>query len=283
MQTIHSSRVVGVCSWSLQPSNINDLIRAVEASGLSAIQLALNPLVDGTWPIDQAAGALQAAGIEVRSGMLGFAGEDYTTLESIRLTGGVRPDAAWPANLSRARATAQLATALDLRLVTFHAGFIPHDSRAPGFNVMIDRLDAVAEAFDRQGIQLGLETGQETAGSLLAVLGRLQHKNVGVNFDPANMILYGMGDPVAALRVLAPHIVQIHIKDAIPTTVSSTWGSEVAVGFGSVDWPAFLTTVQQLCPQCDWIIEREAGSQRVDDIRTAHVHLRRLSESGGRS
>jgi sugar phosphate isomerase/epimerase len=90
-----------------------------------------------------------------------------------------------------------------------------------------------------------------------------------VNFDPANMILYGKGNPIAALRVLGPWIRQVHIKDARRTKVPGTWGEEVAAGTGEVDWQAFFATLRELNCKGDFVIEREAGTQRVADIQAA--------------
>jgi L-ribulose-5-phosphate 3-epimerase len=90
-----------------------------------------------------------------------------------------------------------------------------------------------------------------------------------VNFDPANMILYGKGDPIDAMRTLGPWIRQVHLKDAKATSVPGTWGEEVPAGCGEVDWAAFFATLDGLGFAGDICIEREAGSQRVADIRTA--------------
>jgi len=93
--------------------------------------------------------------------------------------------------------------------------------------------------------------------------------NVGVNFDPANMILYDKGDPIEALKVLAPYLKQCHIKDANRTKETGTWGEEVTAGTGQVDWDGFFKTLAALGYQGDFAIEREAGDQRVVDIIAA--------------
>lgn len=199
-------------------------------------------------------------------------GEDYTSLERIRDTGGVRPDEHWDANLDIAIRCAELASDLGLRLVTLHAGFIPEDD-PPLHDRMVERLCRVAEVFNDRGITLGLETGQERADTLLGLLSTISGRvRVGVNFDPANMLLYGMGEPVDSMRLLRDQIVQVHMKDAIVTKTPGTWGEEVPVGQGQVDWDAFFDIVHGLENDVDVIIEREAGTQRVDDIRTARAH-----------
>ena len=201
--------------------------------------------------------------------MFGCVGEDYSTLDSIRITGGIAPDSTWEQNWNNIRTTSALAQRLGLKLVTFHAGFLPHDEKDPNFAKMLRRLAETADVFQAANISLGLETGQETAPVLVQLLQKLKRPNVGVNFDPANMILYDKGDPIAALRALGPWIRQVHIKDARRTKVPGTWGEEVTVGTGEVDWRAFFATLRELNYTGDFVIEREAGNQRVADIRTA--------------
>ena len=123
-------------------------------------------------------------------------------------------------------------------------------------------------------MRVALETGQEQADTLLGVLDELDRPDVGVNFDPANMVLYGMGDPVAALRRLAPRVAQCHIKDAVATETSGTWGAEVPVGEGNVNWPAFFVVLRDAGLICDLMIEREAGGDRPGDIRLAHERVK---------
>jgi len=267
MKTLESR--LAVCSWSLQPANPRDLVAKLKATGIRRVQLALDPLraSPGVW--GETASLFQDSGIVIGSGMFGCVGEDYSTLETIRLTGGIAPDSTWQQNLQNIRATAELAKKLSLSLVTFHAGFLPHEESDPDFSKMLQRLREVAEVFQAKDIRLGLETGQETAPVLFQLLESLDRPNVGVNFDPANMLLYDKGDPVSAVEVLGPWIRQAHIKDANRTKVPGTWGEEVPAGTGEVNWTAFFRALKQFDFSGDFVIEREAGSQRVADIRTA--------------
>src|SRR5206468_3995949 len=155
------------------------------------VQLALDPLRAQPDVWGNAAAQFWEHGVTIVSGMFGCVGEDYTTLESIRATGGLTPDATWEQNWRNIQATVALAQHLGLKLVTFHAGFLPHDETDPAFAKMQQRLGQVADLFAAYQVALALETGQETADTLRALLLRLNRPNVGVNFDPANMILYG--------------------------------------------------------------------------------------------
>lgn len=258
---------LAVCSWSLRPTGPADLIDKVQACGLDAVQLALDPIRRGEWDENETVRTLADAGIAIVSGMIEMAGEDYSTLVTIKETGGVRPDATWQANLAAAKDNAALAKHLGLSLVTFHIGFVPHDADDPERGKLIDRCKQIVAVFDAQGIAMAFETGQEAADTLLPVLDEMPD-SVGVNFDPANMILYGMGDPIDAVRKLAPRVKQIHIKDAAHTETPGTWGTEQPAGRGDVDWQAFFDVYREQGFTCDLVVEREGGEQRVEDVRT---------------
>ena len=267
---------IGVCSWSLKPKDPADLVAKLKQVELNKVQLALGPLIkEPAWA--DAGGRLKDAGVTIVSGMMGCVGEDYSSIAAIRRTGGVVPDETWPATYENMKKAAPVAQALGLKLVTFHAGFIPHDAKDPKFATVVQRIGQVADAFKAAGAQVALETGQERAEDLEAFLKALGRTDVGVNFDPANMLLYSSGEPVAAVKRLTPWLKQIHIKDATPGPDGETWGKEVAAGTGDVNWPGFFAALREGNYAGHLVIEREAGDQRVEDVRTAR---RFVSEKG---
>jgi L-ribulose-5-phosphate 3-epimerase len=268
---------LAVCSWSLQPQSAKQLVDRLETIGLRRVQLALDSLHFEPVAWRAAADLFAARKIEIVSGMFGTIGEDYTTLETIKRTGGLVPDEHWEQNWRNIQTVATLAQEFQLNLVTFHAGFLPHEESDPNFQKLKDRVARVADLFATHRIDLGFETGQETAETLATFLTKLNRPNVGVNFDPANMILYDKGDPIEALRVLGPWLKQCHIKDATRTTQPGTWGAEVPAGTGDVNWPAFFATLKELSYTGNLCIEREAGTQRVADIITARQMVEKIT------
>jgi sugar phosphate isomerase/epimerase len=274
------ARRLGVCSWSLKPRSLEELVQSVRTCGVDAVQLSLAALRLPAFDPRRTAAALRDAGIDIRSGMTSMRGEDYSTLDSIQQTGGLRPDAHWRENLAIVKTDAATARALGLGLVTFHAGFLPHEASDPERAKLVERLRTVVDVFADHGVRVGFETGQETAETLLAVLHELGRTTAGVNFDPANMILYGMGDPVAALAALGPRVLQVHVKDARAATKPGEWGTEVVVGTGQVDWTRFFTVLDGVQPAIDLMIEREAGADRVAEIRAARDFVRARTAVG---
>ena len=268
MSSQFSSRLA-ICSWSLQPQSPEELIDQVLQTGLRTVQIALDPLRENPEVWGKTKELCAEKGIILVSGMFGTVGEDYTTMESIKKTGGVVPDETWGENWKNIQADVEIAKQLGIRLVTFHAGFLPHDHNDPAFKKLVSRIGQIADLFARKGMELAFETGQEDADTLELFLIRLNKPNVGVNFDPANMILYDRGDPIEALETLGKRLKQVHIKDGKRTKEPGTWGEEVVVGTGEVDWKAFFGTLDQLRFPGFCCIEREAGNQRLADIKTA--------------
>ncbi|MFM7809937.1 MAG: sugar phosphate isomerase/epimerase family protein, partial [Planctomycetota bacterium] len=189
-----TARRLAVCSWSMRPTDPAQLVERLRGAGMDRVQLALVPMVDAPAVWGEAAEALRAAGIAIESGMLAPRGEDYASIPRIRETGGLRPDSTWEDNQKLSIGVARAASTLGLRLVTLHAGFIPHERSDPLRARMIERLRTVTDIFADEGVRVAFETGQESAPCLLEALEELDRPAAGVNFDPANMLLYGAGD-----------------------------------------------------------------------------------------
>ncbi len=272
---------IGVCSWSLRATGPHDLGEKVKTLGLKKVQLGLTPHRDdpGTWEGVQE--ILGESGISIVSGMFSTIGEDYTTPATIRKTGGIVPDEHWEGNQAVAEAAAQLARQIGLRLVSTHAGFLPHQPSDPAFDKLCGRVATLARMYAEIGGFLLLESGQESAETLLVFLDEMTKRgvhNVTVNFDPANMILYDMDEPLEALQKLVSHVQQVHVKDAQRTTVKGEWGAEVVVGTGEVDWVAFVRILAEADFEGNYIFEREAGDNRVEDIAQGIVALKAAME-----
>lgn len=267
---------LGVCSWSMQPQTPAELIDKLGQTGLNKIQLALDPIREDPATWGDVKQQLDAAGITILSGMFGTIGEDYTTPATIRETGGIVPDQHWQGNWTNIQKIANITQTFEIGVISFHAGFIPEEHSDPKFSIVVDRLKQIADLFAQINCKVILETGQENAATLLTFLDELGHPNVGVNFDPANMLLYAMGEPIPSLEALLPHVVQAHVKDARRPSQPGQWGEEVRVGTGEVDWQAFLDVLNRNNFAGNLVIEREAGDDRVGDIKAAAEHLKKL-------
>lgn len=273
---------IGVCSWSLRSADTGDLIEKIKRLELSHVQLALGDLLPlGEVEAAAAVDRLRPHGIEIVAGMISFAGEDYSSIQSIKLTGGLVPDDRWEARWHTALAAGKLAARTGIPMVSTHVGFIPRGNDGD-YSTIVDRLRSLAGAYMELGIDLIMETGQESSSELLQFLNNLSCKNVGINFDPANMILYGSGDPIEAVRTLGRHIRHVHIKDATASAKPGLeWGSEVAFGDGQVPHGQFIGALHAVNYAGPLTIEREAGDDRMGDVAYAMETLQSLESPAG--
>jgi len=222
-------------------------------------------------------GHLRAGNVKFTGGMMAFPGEDYSTIDAIRRTGGFLPDDTWVLRRRLSQEGAKLARELGMSLIGTHVGFVPPKSDA-NYRTILSRVREVAGVFAESGLELLMETGQERADELLHFLHELSSPNVHINFDPANMVLYGAGDPIEAIRTLGQHIRHVHVKDATPSARPGVeWGEEVPFGTGHVDPAAFLRALREVGYGGALTVEREAGDNRVGDVRTAIESLRAVS------
>jgi len=263
---------LGVCSWSLQ-ADVDVVAEVMNTLGIDHVHMAVRPALadDG----DKYLAAVNERSWIVTSTMIDFPQEDYSTLESIRVTGGIVPDECWPANRDLFRRAVDVTADLGVTYLSMHAGFI--DPRQPAeVRKLTDRIGRLADMAAEKGIMLLMETWQETADELRQFLEDLDHPAVGVNFDPANMILYDKGDPIKAVQVLRPWIQHVHIKDALRTETPGAWGAEVPWGDGDVGSEFFLNVLKEFGYDGALAIERESGDDRVGDITLAVERLRQF-------
>ena len=259
---------IGVCSWSLQVGSVPELSSLLKELGVDVVQIACGDPHHAAWAEgDLMPAVANAAGFRMTGAMLGFPGEDYTTPQTIQKTGGFGDPAMRPERLERLAWAIDRTKALGLKDLMLHAGFIPEPGMADR-RAFLDTLGKVSAMAAAKGVAVAFETGQETADLLRLTLDELKCKNLGVNFDPANMLLYDKGDPIRAVEILGPDIRSVHVKDAKRPKVPGTWGEEVPLGEGEVDIRAFLKTLQKVGYRGPLCIEREVGDQagRVRDV-----------------
>ena len=267
---------IGVCSWSLQVKSIPELKQFLDRLGIAVVQIACGDPHHASWDEGEAMpSAALAAGFQMSGTMLGFPGEDYTSPQTIERTGGFGDPATRAERLDRFRWALNRTTELGLKDIMLHAGFLP-DVRDPLRKAFLDTLAQVADLASRVGVTVAFETGQETAKLLRRTLDDLNCPNLKVNFDPANMLLYDMDDPLEAIELLAPDIRSVHMKDANRPTVKGTWGEEVPLGKGQTNTKAFVQALQRVGYRGPLCIEREAGTQeqRYRDIEHGVKFLR---------
>jgi L-ribulose-5-phosphate 3-epimerase len=267
---------IGLMFWADENAP-RETLGKVKAFGLRCGQLG----IPGGLPIEGAAekwdSALTAEHFTLGTVFCSFEGEDYADIPTVTRTVGLAPAATRRERLARIKEVSRFTRDLGIDSLALHIGVVP-----PGAGgELIDVTREVCDVCKENGQRFALETGQEPAKVFLGFIEEVDRSNLMINFDPANMILYGTGDPVEALDVLGKRVISVHCKDGDwPVREHpESLGEERALGKGSVDFPAFIAKLKNIGYTGPLFIERESspGEQRNVEIREGIALLKRLT------
>jgi L-ribulose-5-phosphate 3-epimerase len=250
---------------------------------LRAGQLGVPPTVDCERALDEWKAGLVESGVIVTGAVCSYSGEDYSSLERVHESVGFTTPKYRAERIARTKEVANFVHALGISALSCHIGFIPEDPKSPLYGELLELTRELCDACSSHGQNFGLETGQESAAALLNFIADVGRSNLKVNFDPANMILYGSGDPIAALGLLSKHVLSVHCKDGRSPKGPGSLGSESALGDGEVDFPGFLQQLKRMGYTGSLTIEREEPNleQKNEDVRTAIERLKRWKMDAG--
>lgn len=259
----------GVCSWSLAIPDLAQTLATVrDKLKFGLVQVGF--FDDGYKDVNKMVDIVTASRLEVSATCVAFPGEDYSSIQNIAASGGFIPNNLWEERRAKTVAVADITAKLGVKLLAAHIGFVPHDRKDAQYLRMVDRMKDICDALGAKGITLVMETGQEKAEALIEFIEAVGRKNIGVNFDPANMILYGVGEPIDAVALLKERIIHVHMKDAKwSAKPGQDWGEEVVLGTGQADIPRIVSKLRAQGYKGPLVIEREAGNQRLVDIQEA--------------
>jgi sugar phosphate isomerase/epimerase len=259
----------GVMFWAGR-----DSLEEIRSLGVRCGQLG----IPGDLPLDDSVAAkwkseIDAAEFTVVTVIAAYNGESYTDIPTVQRTVGFIPHATREEREERTRAISDFAAGIGVGGIACHIGFVPEDTTHPDYIAVCEMVRRIADHAAAHGQTFALETGQEPAHVLQRFLKDVDRPNVGINFDPANMILYGTGDPIEALKILGAEVLSVHAKDGDwpPPDRPGALGNERPLGHGSVGIPRFVNTLKEVGFRGPLNIEREAENQeeRIADIRKA--------------
>jgi sugar phosphate isomerase/epimerase len=190
---------------------------------------------------------------------------------------GLVPAKYRPARVARMKQGSDFAKLVGILGVQGHCGFFPENPADPQFGETVEALRTVVAHCRENGQTFRCETGQETPVTLLRAIKAVGLDNLGVNFDCANLILYGKANPVDALDLLGPYVLGVHAKDGLYPTDPNRLGEEVPIGKGRVDFPRFIQRLKEVGYRGPITIEREiSGPAQAEDIRASKAYLEKL-------
>lgn len=253
-------------------------LRYVAEFGLKVCQLAC---WDPKMLTSERAGSIRAesrkTGVGVTSLWAGWPGPAVWDFMDGPATLGLVPRKYRKVRVAALKKGADFAKKAGLAAIVTHLGFIPENPRDPVFDEVVRAVRDVALYARKRGLEFWFETGQETPITVLRLIECVSTGNLGVNLDPANLILYGKGNPIDSLDVFGKYVTGVHAKDGVYPTKPMELGHEVKVGQGKVRFPEFVKRLKEIGYKGAYIIEREiTGDQQTKDIAETVRYLGRL-------
>jgi L-ribulose-5-phosphate 3-epimerase len=243
--------------------------------GLPTCQVYVTELTAGL--VERLGKALGKYGIEATSIVVGGPGKEVWDFYEGPLTIGLVPRDTRAARIAHIKKASDFAKDCGVAAVQTHCGFIPENPNEVLYKETVAAMREVAEYCKRNGQNFRYETGQETPITLVRAIRDVGLENQGVNFDLANLILYGKANPVDAIEILGPYVQGIHAKDGLWPTNPKDLGEEVAIGKGKVDFPRIIARLKEMKYPGAVTIEREtSGAQQMEDVRGAKEYLVKL-------
>jgi sugar phosphate isomerase/epimerase len=260
-----------------------ETLRALKAQGVTCGQLGFEGSVPLTAEFAASwKAALEAEDFPIVTCFAAYTGEDYADIPTVEDTVGLLPPRFREERLARTREVSDMAAMLGVKAIGLHVGCVPHDVAHPDYIAVRDITREVADYAAKHGQVFSLETGQESAVALREFIADVDRANLRVNFDPANMILYGSGDPIEALDVLGDLVVTVHAKDGLwPAGGPGSLGVEKVLGTGDVGMRRFVNKLREIGYRGPLCIEREGVTweQKLVDIKAGVAELQHALQS----
>ena len=223
---------------------------------------------------DKIIAAREATGLKISAVWGGWSGPCEWNFIYGPSTIGLVPSAYRESRLNALKKASDLAEMIGVDKVITHVGFIPENPDHPDFAGTVGALRGLCRYMKTKGQTFLFETGQETPVTMLRTIQAIGLDNVGINFDTANLILYGKANTLDALDVFGKYVMDTHIKDGFYPTDGNALGKEVAVGQGKANIPAVVKKLKELNYTGAFTIEREiSGDQQIADIKLARALL----------
>lgn len=266
MASLHDDKP---CFTSLKQYQLNVCQLASWDSALWSDQLA-----------ERVADEAKKQGVRITAFWAGYCPPNDWNFTTGPLTLGLVPPAYRARRVLELIRAGSFAEKIGVRAIITHAGFIPENAYDPLFQEVVVAVRQIAAHLEKKGMEFWFETGQETPVTLLRLIQAVGLPNLGINLDPANLILYGKGNPIDALDVFGKYVRNIHAKDGLYPTDPMQLGKEVKVGTGRVRFPEFVRRLKEIGFSGEFIIEREiTGEQQARDILATVKYLQELLEA----
>lgn len=248
-----------------EPRDAYSAFSALKDGGFSACHLVYKPEVYSDSDAEIIRSAAEEYGIEISAVFAGFR-DSYTkwNIFSDYKDAGINSEAYGSERVEYLKSVAVFVRKLGITDMLIHAGFVSNNPFSEEYLRMVDILTPLARYAAELGVNILLETGGESPITLVRLIEDTGCKNLFVNLDTANLIMYGYGNPCDAVYTFGSLIRSVHIKDGVPPTDTKTLGQETNFGEGFVDFPRVIKGLKALGFDGPYIIEREINDGKSD-------------------
>jgi len=253
-------------------------LEKVASFGMSTCQMSVPP---GEWwskeRIELIRRTAEEKEIKITSLICGFGGESYRDIPTIKRTVGLLNPATRGKRVLKVLSYSDFALELEVEIIQAHIGFIPENTSDSNYKELVMALQRIADYCKENNQSFTLETGQEKALVLSKFIEDVNRLNLGVNFDPANMLVYDTDDPIKALDILGKYVIGVHCKDGKRPERKGELGKEYPLGEGDVGIEKFIDKLRKIGYTGHLTIEREiSGEKQIRDILKAKELLQKL-------
>lgn len=259
-------------------NEIDNEFSKLRANGFSCCQLGCwNPEIMTDEYAELVNNASEKHGIKITAFWCGWSGPGVWDFYEGPLTLGIVPTAYRWQRVQELMNGSDFAKKIHTTDMITHMGFLPENPASLEYSEVVAAIKLIAQHCKNNDQYLLFETGQETPVTLRRTIEDVGLDNLGINLDPANLILYGKANPIDALDVFGQYVRNIHGKDGCYPTDGKHLGEETPIGMGSVNYPAFIRKLKSIGYNGPITIEREiTGEQQTKDILMAKEYLEKL-------
>lgn len=274
---------IGVLIELFKDTDIDEKFAELRSMGMESCQLVCwdREILHDDSVAEAVNAAVEKHGVHISAFWCGWEGRRIWDFYEGQLTLGLVPADYRVERLKMLMEGSDFAKKINVRDFATHVGYMPENPYDPKYEEVLVACKAIVEKCKENGQNFLFETGQETPVTLKRAIQDIEKVlgkgNVGINLDPANLIMYGKANPVDALEVFGEYVMGIHGKDGMYPTDGHFLGAEMPLGQGKVNYPAFVAKLKEVGYQGDITIEREiSGEEQKKDIVMAKEILDKL-------